>query len=235
MQAPQQLLETQPMITNPLATVAAADWRIADSVCAVRRHRLLEGAPSPEDLITIFAEAAMDEAMARSVGVSWCEAGDVPGYSRVEATICLTAEHFDWLFNGRTGYRAAYWLSVQDGRRFNDLLLQAIEPTFEVAWSVAERPVPWDHARRSLLGGDSKLWAPERKLLAPDECEDWGDYDRLVPKRWCESRWNDGTRLPLPCPPRIEVKGTFIDSVGCTWLSPNKACRHEWLHKTGFT
>lgn len=222
-------------MAKPLATVAITDWRIADSVCPDRRHRLLEGAPSPEDLITIFAEAAMQEERAGSFVVSWCEAGGGSGHYRVEATVRLTDEQFDWLFNGRTGYRAAYWLSVEDGCRFNDLLLQAVEPACEAAWSVAERSVPWDHARHSLLGRDSKLWAPERKLLAPDQYEDWGEYDRLVPERWRDVKYNDGTRLPLPCPPRIEVKGTFIDSAGGVWLSAKKARRHECLHEMGFT
>ena len=223
------------MMTKPLATVPVTDWRIADSVCPARRHRLLEGAPSPEGLITIIADAAMHEAMAASLDISWCEACKAPGYFRVEAIVYLTAEQFDWLFNGRTGYRAAYWLSVDDGRRFNDALIRVIESAFEVAWSGAERPVGWDHARCSLLGRDSKLWAPEKKLFAPKECEDWGDHNLLVPKRWCDDKYNDGTRLPLPCPPRIEVKGTFIDSAGGVWLSAKKARRHECLHEMGFT
>jgi hypothetical protein len=218
-----------------MVAVSDADWRICGSVSAERRYRLLKGAPSSASLIAVFGKAATCQAEDGSLKISWHEASEARGHFRVEATVFVTSEQFDWIFNGSTGYRAAYWVSVEEGQCFNRQLLQSIEPAFRIAWLGCARQVSWKHARLSLLGKHSKLWAPERKISAPNECEDWGDYGLLIPDRWKGDSYNEGTRLPMPCRPRLEVKGTFINSEGHDWLHPNKAQRHDQIHETGFT
>lgn len=220
---------------NPMVAVSDADWRICASVSAERRDLLLKGAPSSASLIAVFGKAATCQAEAGSLKISWHEASEAPGHFRVEATVFVTSEQFDWIFNGSTGYRAAYWVSVEEGQCFNRQLLQSIEPAFRIAWLGCARQVSWEHARLSLLGKHSKLWAPERKISAPNECEDWGAYGLLIPDRWKGNGYNEGTRLPMPCRPRLEVKGTFINSEEHDWLPKKKARRHDEIHKTGFT
>lgn len=221
---------------NPMVAVSDADWRICGSVCAERRYRLLKGAPSSASLIAVFGKAATCQAEDGSLKISWHEASEARGHFRVEATVFVTSEQFDWIFNGSTGCRAAYWVSVDEGRRFNSLLLQSIEPAFRMAWLGCARQVSWEHARLSLVGKHSKLWAPERKISAPNECEDWGAHGLLIPDRWWkENDYNEGTCLPMPWPPRLEVKGTFINPEGHDWLPKKKARRHDEIHETGFT
>ena len=56
----------------------------------------------------------------------WEEAKEQKGYWRVESTIPLTVDTFDLLFNGRMGYRAQYYRSVEDERVFNRRLVNAL-------------------------------------------------------------------------------------------------------------
>ena len=107
------------MLETSVAAVPFADWRLAETVEAARRRRLLEEAPSPERIIADLTDAAFAEARAGALCLHWVHACDEPGFFRLEAAFRVSAELFDWLFNGRTGYRAAYWLSTQHGMLFN--------------------------------------------------------------------------------------------------------------------
>jgi hypothetical protein len=85
------------------APVSLEEWVIDDLLLSdpSRVDRLLHG-PSPTDLITSVAEAAMRAAVPG--GLVQCR--DEPEYVRLEARVPVPSKLFDSLLNGRTGYRA---------------------------------------------------------------------------------------------------------------------------------
>jgi len=213
-----------------MASVPVADWRLAETVEAARRRRLLEDAPSPERIIADLTDAAFAEARAGALCLHWVQACDKPGFFRLEAAFRVRTELFDWLFNGRTGYRAAYWLSTQHGMLFNAVALRALEPAIRLTWQTGLLPeLCWERFRASLLGQDSKIWVTNDSLHFRSECR-----GMLLPARWAEAD-GVGTCLPMPGRPGVDIKGTFLDAEGERWLSELKADRHERLHQRGFT
>ncbi len=218
------------MAEMALAAVPAAEWRLAATVDGDRRRRLLEEAPPPERLIADLADAALAEARAGALCLHRVQACERPGFFRLEAAFRVSAALFDWLFNGRTGYRAAYWLSTQHGMLFNAAAVCALEPAIRLAWEnglLAE--LEWERFRASALGQDSKLWVTNDSLHFRSECR-----GMLLPARWAETD-GVGTCLPMPVHPGVDIKGTFLDAKGERWLSELKADRHERLHQRGFT
>jgi hypothetical protein len=97
---------------------------MADSA---RKGRLL-GSVSPEELLERVEAEVKELAANNTVCVHWEEAKEQKGYWGVESTIPLTVDTFDLLFNGRMGYRAQYYRSVEDGRVFNRRLVNALTP-----------------------------------------------------------------------------------------------------------
>jgi hypothetical protein len=217
------------MAETLLDSVPVTDWRIAPTVDAGRCARLLKDAPPPNRLIVDLSATALGEAHAKALDLRWVQACDSQGYFRLELAFRVSAELFDWFFNGRTGYRAAYWLSTQHGMLFNAVALRALLPAIKSAWEngpLMEKD--WEPLYASLMGQDSKIWvANDSRHFCPDSQGD------LVPARWKE-RGGVGTCLPLPQMPRVEIKGTFFDRNGNRWLSDLKADRHEHLHQSGF-
>ena len=69
---------------------------------------------------------AREVATNNTVCVHWREATEQKGYWRVESTVPLTVHTFDLLFNGRMGYRAQYYRSVEEGRVFNRRLVNVL-------------------------------------------------------------------------------------------------------------
>jgi hypothetical protein len=60
------------------------------------------------------------------------------GCGRAIASFTLNAETFDALFNGRSGYRAQYYLSCQEGSNFNAMLIGALLKPLRAACERAE-------------------------------------------------------------------------------------------------
>jgi hypothetical protein len=58
-----------------------------------------------------------------------------PDLSRLRAQIPISEIIFDQLFNGRSGYRAQYYLSPSDGRIFNRAIVDSLIPVVKQAYS----------------------------------------------------------------------------------------------------
>jgi hypothetical protein len=167
----------------------------------------------------------------------WREACDQKGYWRVESTVPLAAEAFDLLFNGRMGYRAQFYRSVDDGRRFNRSLVDRLTPVIEAALEHGRcsLPVEWNQVEQSLNGDYSKVWV----------AGDWATFihepEVLKPARWGAywSRCQDkalGLAAPLPCEPALDLKGTFIcEKTGKPWLPESKRDRDQKIYCSGWT
>jgi hypothetical protein len=51
---------------------------------------------------------------------------DKPGYFRASVKIPLSARLFDQFLNGNSGYRAQYFIGIENGERFNRILVERI-------------------------------------------------------------------------------------------------------------
>jgi hypothetical protein len=141
--------------------------------------------------------------------LEWEPSTDYPGCFRIVAKIAITSLLFDQLFNGRSGYRAQYYLSVVDGRRYNRAIVDGLTPAIQQAHGrLPSFEAQWSDVEQSLRGASSKIWMPkdEEVLKAAPAA--------LRPPRWAEfwrnseSAW--GLRVPLPPDPQIDLKGSFI-------------------------
>lgn len=206
--------------------VDALEWDLTAMRDQSRMHRL-NSAPEPEALIISVADQA--KRWGSSGHVSWDPGKNgMVGHRRAKAVLPLTAETFDALINGRSGYRAQYYLSCLEGAAFNLSLVAALLPALEAA---LEGDEDQGAKRWSLCGPWSKIWvygdsAPFMEAPA-------GEFQ---PRRWIqESPASVWLRAPLPAEPAIDIKGTWIsDPGGRHKLDPDKADRDCCLHDKGF-
>ncbi|WP_131869364.1 MULTISPECIES: hypothetical protein [unclassified Bradyrhizobium] len=154
-------------------------------------------------------------------------------YRRFAAVIRLDKITFDILMNGRSGYRAQFYVSLEDGRRFNRYLIDSLLPSLKLAWERTNEE-PWDEALRSLRDSSAKIW-PEM------DDEALKGQPKLRATMWqfnCEATGacTIGMHLFCTCPPTIEVKGGWIsDRSAEPWVPMGKRARDELLRCFGFT
>jgi TolB-like protein/Tfp pilus assembly protein PilF len=100
--------------------VRADDWVIDAHILQDRSRRAqLIDVPSAADLIRLVAEAAADVDRMARMRMALIQSEDQPHYFRFEAKIPIPQLLFDQLFNGRSGYRAQYYISAAQGAAFN--------------------------------------------------------------------------------------------------------------------
>jgi hypothetical protein len=158
-------------------------------------------------------------------------------HAGLESTIPLTVDTFDLLFNGRMGYRAQYYRSVEDGRVFNRRLVNALTPMIRSALIVEQCSLPaeWSQVELSLKGPHSKVW------VAGDWAAFIHESEVFKPARWVTywSRCQDkplGLAAPLPGEPALDLKGTFIcKETGRPWLPESKKDRDQKIYSSGWT
>ncbi len=178
-------------------------WAISDAL-GDRRARLLEP-PGPIPLLSKVGADGEAAAKAGKINMTWQPADEFPGYSRLVAKVPLEEDTFDQLFNGRSGYRAQYYLSPEEGVLYNYDLLAVILPVLEHAVQASPLNVDWQLVCKSLRGPHAKVWVFEEQKAFDDALP-----DTLNPVRWVQNQATRGRRAPLPPHRSIEVKGVFI-------------------------
>jgi len=201
-------------------------WRyfesVSDSRCAA-----LEKHDSFEELV---AEVLEDVRVIRAVA----ERGRHQGL-----TGCLQPVFFielpttgDALFNGRSGYRAQYWIDPLNGLTANATLIASLKPRLMAAVDVADQP---DLAKidicASLDAMSSKIWISQAPLTLS------GNRDLNV-EPWVSeaARGVELARLGVAAPAvtRFEVKGALLDAFGHEHVPSGKLRRHQDIHHYGF-
>jgi hypothetical protein len=105
--------------------VDPAEWDLSDMIDRERAARLLDPLRG-EDLIVSVAAEALDAAIQGRGSWSWQDGREMVGCGRAIASFPLNRDTFDALCNGRSGYRAQYYLSCQEGVNFNAMLIGAL-------------------------------------------------------------------------------------------------------------
>jgi hypothetical protein len=213
-----------------LRLVDLSEWNLSGMKDLARAARLLHPLAG-EQLISAVAEEAEAAARRDLSSWRWQRGEEMDGCCRGIATFPLARDTFDALFNGRSGYRAQYYLSCKDGIHFNNELLKALMKPLALIY----QGVPAEEfvvLERSFVGPYSKIWVLGDGASFRVEPE-----NEFMPKRWVENNLVSlGLRAPLPDPPTVEVKGSWITNTNHEYREDAdwKGDRHSRLSKFGF-
>src|ERR1700730_8403539 len=156
----------------------------------VLQYRILSP-PSGEYLLTSLITEAAHAAEHGEIHLDWEESLDKPGYFRLRTQIPVTEGTFDLLFNGRSGYRAQYYLSPEEGIVYNRQIVDGLISPIRAAFD--RKPLhgtSLDLIDRSLPTAYAKIWACEE----PSNPFNQSENTTLTPARWVENRANLGRR-----------------------------------------
>ena len=206
------------------------EWDLSRLPDPDRRKRLLD-APPPRDLLARLLEEAAQAAGSCRVQLYWQEADEAPGHSRLVAAVPVSAFTFDLLFNGRSGYRAQYYLSPEEGVLYNKQILDGFLPVVRTAYERSKIQVSFRLIECSLRAPHAKIWVFEERQAFNDALE-----ETLNPLRWVENGAKLGRRVPLPSHSTIDLKGAFVSpDMENLYVDPLKLERPCDLHLRGYT
>jgi hypothetical protein len=138
----------------------------------------------------------------------------------------------DALFNGRSGYRAQYWIDPWHGLTANAILIASLKPRLMAAVNVLDQPaLAKIDISASLDAVSSKIWISEAPATLT------GNRDLNVEPWLSEAaRGVELARLGLSAPAvsRFEVQGALLDAFGHEHVPSRKLRRHHDLHHYGF-
>src|SRR5262245_30707750 len=148
-------------MTRPTRMVEPAVWRLSPILDA-RRGRLIDVLKPDALLEQVVAEA---EAAARNDSIRLAWQGSIEPcrsrYFRVVLQIPLTQVTFDQLFNGRSGYRAQYYLSPEEVILYNRDLLYGLRSSIRSAYRSHKLDVELGFIEDSAGAPHSKIWVYE--------------------------------------------------------------------------
>lgn len=194
----------------------------------------------------------------------WGLREEVVGRVRADFEIAVNEGDVDLFHNGRDGYRARYYQSVEAGEAANAACLRALASPLRRggrSWGLHLQapsfPDDWSHSadaevERSLLSDGAKVWISEHALTqrygpdwAPESAEDV--VHELLVKRWIEAirgragQGGQNARLAGTRAfrvDRISVKGGFIapgrPELGAV-VPYSKRTRSHQINSYGFT
>jgi hypothetical protein len=211
--------------------VDEASWVVADVLPPARRTRLMNP-PACDDLLRRLIGEANAAALSGCIHLDWKECEDHPGeFAQVVARVPLTEETFDQLFNGRSGYRAQYYLSPEEGVLFNRDILEGLVTAVSDAYSRKRINVSFELIEKSMRAPHAKMWIFD-ECLAFDQALP----DTLNPPRWVSNGATRGRKAPLPDHLTIEIKGSLIRCRGeGIYVNEMKLDRPLDLFSKGYT
>lgn len=164
---------------------------------------------------------------------------DKYGYCRVSVNIPLSEELYNQLLNGCSGYRAQYFLGIENGEAFNSLLVNTIAPIIVKSECLYRDKFTSDLCQKSLCGRYSKFWFS--KEITDPSGQDYLDGlpEVIMVERW-QRYWKDRTKpwkgLLAPDPENkcVLLNGTFVDpQTGDDY--EQKPGRSKQLYDSGWT
>jgi len=208
--------------------VSTEEWCLSEAL-GERRERLLD-VPQPESLLNHLIIESEDAARAGRITLRWEDSTDRPGYFRLVAQIPLN-ETLDQFFNGRSGYRAQYYLSPEEGILYNRDTLDRLVPAIATAYEQQPLKIDWKLVEESVRAPHAKVWVFQ-ETVAFDEATP----NTLNPPRWVANGATRGRKAPLPSHRMIDVKGTFIQpGTNALFVDDLKLDRAWDLFKRGYT
>jgi hypothetical protein len=213
--------------------VPATEWGLKRAVGASRRKRLLE-TPFDGIIQQIVSKAVLH-------GCRWKQMCKFPDASRVEISLLLPSQTVDLFHNGASGYRAQFYLGVQQGEAANRCFIDSLLPATERIYAArSELGSHWEFVRASLSHRDAKIWIREGAWLSDNRPSD----RNLLVHRWrqnagkitlayrFEPSWAELTPASETC---LELKGGCLDQFSQPLDVSLKLSRSRELHEHGYT
>jgi hypothetical protein len=214
-----------------MRTVDPAEWDLSGMHDRARAERLLRD-ERPEDLIDRVASEALDGKVSIDATWRWQPGKLMVDCSRAIIVIPLTIETFDDLLNGRFGYRAQYYLSVEEGQQFNRRLVTSLCTAAKQIFERAPKGPGWEITKRSISGPYSKVSVHDDFILFPE-----APRGEFMPRRWALRAAHVDTvwlTAPQPARPAIDLKGTWLDDNDRSYrLDELKEDRDQIYHESG--
>lgn len=209
--------------------VERGDWVLAEELGS-RRARLLD-VPSSNELLSRVAAECVIAAERGDLTLWWQPSDERPGHHRLAAHAPLDETTFDQFFNGRSGYRAQYYLSPEEGVLYNRAVVSSLVPALRLAYEKVPLEVSWSLFEWSISTPHAKVW-----VFRETEAFNQAAAETLNPIRWVENDARMGRRAPLPSHLRLDIKGAFIDPAASTlFIDECKLERPLDLFKRGFS
>ena len=184
-------------------SVEPSEWHVSPQLGA-RQERLID-VPRPRELLATVLVESSAAAVDGRLPMHWQPATNQPGHFRVVAQVPLAETTFDQLFNGRSGYRAQYYLSPEEGILFTRELVIGLATAIRAAHGRFPQMPEWHFVETSIHAPHSKVW------VFDDQCAfDEAAKDTLNPPRWVASERTRGRRAPLPSHLLLDIKGAFV-------------------------
>jgi hypothetical protein len=219
-----------------LRMVSLEEWDLSELPDAVRRQRLLHP-PSAECLLARLINDATKAAENGKLRLNLepCKTPEYCECSRLHAQIPVNKSTYDLLFNGRSGYRAQYYLSPEEGNIYNRLIIDDLIPII-IRTACGQNAVDPDLIQLSLKSMSKLAWyGTDQDALIFYGCPKtlsvprWNVYWNSTP-----SSWPMGLITFMLDNPRVFLKGAFVNSSGGD-IYDNKLDRANDLHERGWT
>src|SRR5437016_5758337 len=101
-----------------MRTVSEDEWDLSGMRDRDRAQRLLNPPAAAQLILDLDCDAKVS-AKACRCRWTWQAGEEMMRCHRAIVIIPISADTFDYLFNGRSGYRAQYYLSITEGTKFN--------------------------------------------------------------------------------------------------------------------
>lgn len=174
----------------------------------------------------------------KCLGMDSDPANDHQEYARIYSKIPVEREFFDAFFNGRSGYRAQYAVSIEKGEQFNKEAVGIIVSVLLLVERYCDKKYDRKFYESSLRGVHSKLWftkdvsdlSSEKRLLQFEESIRWPAWKRYWESK---SKPRKGLLAPVSEEPAILLNGTFLcKETYRVW--DQKPRRSQELHEIGW-
>lgn len=210
--------------------VSKEKWILSDAICEERRSSLCDP-KEPLELLETFLSQAKTAADKRALKLDWQFSDEAPGFGRVTGIVPLESQTFDQLFNGRSGYRAQYYLSPEEGVLYNRMLVDGLVDMVRTAYCYCRLDESLEEVLRSLRSPHAKIWVANEQAAFSAAAE-----NSLETPRWVRNGATLGRRVPLLEHPAIDLKGGFISKeTKDLFLDELKASRSCDLHFRGYS
>ena len=214
-------------------TAPDTKWHLTQNVGAARKRRLLE---------TSFANIVQQiTKQARLHGYGRQKSKVYPDSKRVRIKLVLPPQTVDLFHNGAGGYRAQYYLGIQQGEAANRYIIDCLLE--KLKWMCSDQPKRgccWEFIEASLRDPDAKVWVHQGLWMRHKRIDD----RNLVVEAWLRNGNTLNLRkkaIPIWAQltpdgeTRLDLKGGCVNDKFHSIGVQLKPFRSKELHELGYT
>jgi transposase len=222
-----------PKASSKFAIVSGNEWKLVGRVGKARKNQLLK-TPFESILRRILKEVRLVDHGRETIKAC-------PGSTRVWLKLQLSSKTVDLFHNGAGGYRAQFYLDMQQGAQANRRVIKALlQKLKRLCAAEPKRTCSWDFIKASICDADAKIWIHQGLWHRRNRRDD----RHLMVDRWVQNGKTMKLRkkeipswaqLTPNAETRLWIKGGCLDAQ-CRSIGVRlKPCRNRELHYLGYT